>query len=89
MRKTTSFLCMFCLLGIFLLVFEYSYSQSSNCVNYLIYKEAFQKLQQNNKDTLTIEVGNVLDEYTLNDLKLTKFLSTKEIEKIELASEST
>lgn len=88
MKKTTSFLGKFCLLGIFLLLFEYSYSQSSNCVDYLIYEEAFQKLQQNNKDTLAIEVGNVPDEYTLNDLKLTRFLSTKEIEKIELASEA-
>lgn len=86
-KKSTAFLRIFLSIGLFLLAFEYSYSQSSNCDDYLIYKEAFQKIQQNSKDTLVIEVGHSLNEFTLKDLKLTSFSNTEEIKKIELASE--
>ena len=86
-KKSTAFLGICFWLGLFLVAFEYSYSQSSNCDDYLIYKEAFQKLQQNNKDTLVIEVGYSPNEFTLKDLKSTDFLTTKEIRKVELVSE--
>lgn len=71
----------------FILLSSICYSQSIHKEDYKIYQLAFERLQSKVSDTLVIEISPNPTNLMVEDLRLSKTLTTKELRKVELQTQ--